>query len=248
MPDDLPKCNNYAMKVTYSLVCPMMSATLGRYVEGAEMKRSELRIPKLRTRGKENRRRLLAEAERLMLENSGSIPKFSDVFEAAGVSRGSAYRIYIGVDDLMQDLATEWINNFVAFLNSINPDAQPENWMEVSDYLVKRGAEYWTATADTIQILPRIRSNVPASQTHAVRTLSECLSDIFNRYFDLPEIPGWMSKLAFYTEIGDITFSDAIRDEGHISEERRIEAQVLCRTYLAFHLPAELPARTRAQS
>ena len=70
------------------------------------MSRSEQRIPKLRTRGRENRRKLLAEAERMLLEDNGGSLKFSDIFEAAGVSRGSAYRIYINVDDLLQDLAT----------------------------------------------------------------------------------------------------------------------------------------------
>jgi len=212
------------------------------------MNRSELRIPKLRTRGRENRRRLLAEAERLLLENSGATLKFSDVFEAADVSRGSAYRIYIGVDDLMQDLATEWIYNFVDFLNSVDPDEPPENWSQISDYIIQRSAEYWAATADTMRILPRIRSNAPASYSHAVRTISECLSGIFNRYFDVPELPGWMSKLAFFTQICDITFSDAVRSEGYISEERRIEAETLCRAYLAFHLPPRLPARNQARS
>ena len=49
------------------------------------MNRSEQRIPKLRTRGRENRRKLLAEAERLLLESGGDPLKFSAVFEAAGV-------------------------------------------------------------------------------------------------------------------------------------------------------------------
>lgn len=212
------------------------------------MNRSEERIPKLRTRGRENRRRLLAEAERLLLESDGSPLKFSDVFEAAGVSRGSAYRIYIGVDDLLQDLGAEWINNLVDDLKAIDLEAQPENWAQLSDLIVQRGAEYWAATANTLKVLPRIRSNAPESYSQAVRTLSECLSVIFNRYFEVPEVPGWLSKLAFYTQICDITFADAVRGEGYVSQQRRIEAETLCRTYLAFHLPARLPARNRAES
>ncbi|MDH3621714.1 MAG: TetR/AcrR family transcriptional regulator [Gammaproteobacteria bacterium] len=212
------------------------------------MNRSEERIPKLRTRGRENRRRLLAEAERLLLEGDGSPLKFSDVFEAAGVSRGSAYRIYIGIDDLLQDLGAEWINNFVDDLQAIDLDTPPETWAELSDFIVRRGADYWAATANTLKVLPRIRSNAPASYSQAVRALSDCLSVIINRYFEVPEVPGWLSKLAFYTQICDITFADAVRSEGHISERRRIEAETLCRTYLAFHLPARLPARNRAES
>ena len=78
--------------------------------------RSDRRIPKLRTRGRANRDRLLTEAQRLIEEQGGKPVRFSDVFEAAGVSRGSAYRIYNGIDDLMQDLASTWINGFVAHL------------------------------------------------------------------------------------------------------------------------------------
>lgn len=209
------------------------------------MNRSEQRIPKLRTRGRENRRKLLAEAKRLLLVTNGKPLKFSDVFEAAGVSRGSAYRIYIGVDDLLQDLATEWLNNFVDYLKSSDPGVQPENWAQLSDFIVQRGAEYWAETANTLRVMPRIRSNVPSSYRQAVRTMSECLSILFNRYFDIPDVPGWFSKLSFFTQICDITFADAVRTEGYISEERRIEAETLCRTYLAFHLPTWLPTRSR---
>jgi AcrR family transcriptional regulator len=210
------------------------------------MNRSEQRIPKLRTRGRNNRRKLLAEAERLLLESGGDQLKFSAVFEAAGVSRGSAYRIYIGIDDLLQDLAAEWINNFVDYLKSSDPGTQPANWAQLSDFIVKWAAAYWAETADTLRVLPRIRSNTPASYNHAVLALSDCLADIFDRYFVIPEVPGWSSRLAFFTQLCDISFSDAVRSEGHISEERLIEAEALCRTYLAFHLPARLPARNQA--
>lgn len=207
------------------------------------MSRSEQRIPKLRTRGRENRRRLLAEALRLLLESDGAPLKFSDVFEAADVSRGSAYRIYMGIDDLLQDLATEWINNFVASLKSADPGTQPENWAQLSDFIVKRGADYWAETADTMRVLPRIRSSAPSSYNQAVRALAECIALIFDRYFAIPEVPGWRSRIAFFAQICDICFSDAIRSEGHIGEQRVIEAQTLCRTYLAFYLPTWLPPR-----
>jgi AcrR family transcriptional regulator len=212
------------------------------------MSRSEQRIPKLRTRGRENRRRLLAEAERLLLESDGGPLKFSDVFEAAHVSRGSAYRIYIGIDDLLQDLATEWISNFVDFLKVGQPDQQPENWSQLCSFLVRRGADYWAETYDTMQVLPRFQSEAPTNYNSAVREMSLCLSEIFNRYFVLPEVPGWMSKLAFFTQICDITFTDAVRNEGHISEQRLLEAEALCRTYLEFYLPTWLPARNSSDS
>ena len=207
------------------------------------MSRSEQRIPKLRTRGRENRRRLLAEALRLLLESDGAPLKFSDVFEAAGVSRGSAYRIYMGIDDLLQDLATEWVNNFVDYLKSADPGAQPENWAQLSDFIVKRGADYWAETADTMRVLPRIRSGAPSSHNQAVHAVAECIALVFDEYFTMPEIPGWLTRIAFFAQICDICFSDAIRNEGHIGEERLIEAQTLCRTYLAFYLPTWLPPR-----
>ena len=207
------------------------------------MSRSEDRIPKLRRRGRENRRRLLAEALRLLLESDGATLKFSDIFEAAGVSRGSAYRIYMGVDDLLQDLATEWVNNFVSYLESSHPGSPPENWAQLSDFIVKRGADYWTETADTMRVLPRIRSNAPSSYNQAVSALAECMAVIFDRYFVTPEIPDWLAKIAFFTQICDICFSDAVRTDGHISEQRLLAAQTLCRTYLAFYLPTWLPSR-----
>ena len=205
--------------------------------------RSEQRIPKLRTRGRENRRRLLAEARRLLLERRGQPLRFSEVFEAAGVSRGSAYRIYIGIDDLLQDLASDWMNSFVDYLEASSPDVTPESWGDVSDYFVVRAAEYWADTADTMRVLPRVRSNAPSSYSAAVQALSECLAGMFDRYFAMPDIPDWMAKLSFYVQICDVAFSDAVRNKGRIGEQRQAEARALCRTYLEFHLPTWLPSR-----
>ena len=207
------------------------------------MSRSTQRIPKLRTRGRENRRKLLREAQRLMLENNGAPLKFSDVFEAAGVSRGSAYRIYIGIDDLLQDIATAWVNDFVEHLGRFEPDARPESWGQLSDYVIQSGSQYWDRTSETLRLLPRIRSREPASYRKAVQSMSRCLVDIFDRFFVVPEIPHWPHKLGFYTEICDTVFADAVRTEGQISEQRLDEAMTLCRTYLGFHLPERLPMR-----
>lgn len=209
------------------------------------MNRSTQRIPKLRTRGRENRRKLLREAQRLMLENNGAPLKFSDVFEAAGVSRGSAYRIYIGIDDLLQDIAAAWVNDFVEHLRDFRPQQQPRSWIQLSDCIVASGADFWEKTSDTLRLLPRIRSREPAKYREAVRSMSQCLVDIFDRHFVVPDIPHWSHKLGFYTEICDTTFADAVRTEGMISEARLNEAQTLCRTYLGFHLPDNLPARER---
>ena len=209
------------------------------------MSRSTQRIPKLRSRGRENRRKLLREAQRLMLENNGAQLKFSDVFEAAGVSRGSAYRIYIGIDDLLQDIATAWVNDFVENLSRFDPETYPDSWAQLSDLVIRSGAEYWDRTSDTLRLLPRIRSREPASYRKAVQSMSQCLADIFDRFFVVPEIPHWSHKLGFYTEICDMVFADAVRTEGHVSDQRLDEAMTLCRAYLGFHLPVELPARRR---
>ena len=205
--------------------------------------RSDQRIPKLRTRGRANREKLLATAQQLIEEHAGRPVRFSDVFEAAKVSRGSAYRIYNGVEDLMQDLASSWINNFVAYVKDAAPITQPGSWVELSDHLVARAAAYWVETADTLRVLPRVRSNVPESYRAAVGDLTTAVADTFECYFLMPEIPDWHSALVMYTSLGDMIFSDAVRREGCISEMRLLEAQKICNTYLSFYLPARLPPR-----
>ncbi|MBT8066385.1 MAG: TetR/AcrR family transcriptional regulator [Gammaproteobacteria bacterium] len=208
------------------------------------MSRSVDKIPRLRARGRENRRKLLREAQRLMLEQDGEETlKFKEVFEAAGVSRGSAYRIYDGIEDLFQDIATEWVNNFVAFMRGSDPDTRPEHWHELSEFIVRLGAVYWSATAETLRLLPRLRANQPGSYRLAVEAMSRALVDLFDRYFIIPEIPHWSHKLGFLTELCDVTFADAVRTEGYISEERLKEAAAIGETFLSFHLPANLPAR-----
>jgi AcrR family transcriptional regulator len=186
---------------------------------------------------------MMAAAQRLLLEAGGRPLRFSEVFEAAGVSRGSAYRIYMGIDDLLQDLATEWVNKFVDFLESAEPVTAPENWGDVSDFIVQSAADYWGFTADTMRVLPRIRSYEPSSYREAIHALSEVNARLFDRYFVAPDVPDWLAKMAFYARICDITFGDAVRGEGRISDQRVKEAQAMCRTYLSFYLPASLPPR-----
>ena len=49
----------------------------------------------------------------------------------------------------MHDLAAEWINNFVEYLATSEPEEAPEDWMMLSDYIVQRGAAYWKNTEQT---------------------------------------------------------------------------------------------------
>ncbi|NNF40754.1 MAG: TetR/AcrR family transcriptional regulator [Woeseiaceae bacterium] len=211
------------------------------------MVRSVKKIPKLRSRGRENRRKLLREAQRLMLQQpDASSVKFSDVFEAAGVSRGSAYRIYDGIEDLLQDIATDWVVNMAAYLRGSRPEIRPATWAELSNFLVRRGAEYWVATEGTLRLLPRLRNASPGSYRLALEAMGLCVGDIFERYFTMPEIPLWPEKLSFYIQLCDITFADSMRTEGRVSEQRIVEAETLMHTYLAFFLPVDLPKKRQA--
>jgi len=186
---------------------------------------------------------MLREAERLLSAADAEPVRFSDVFEAAGVSRGSAYRIYIGMDDLLQDLAREWIHNFIAYLGEEQPAEPPETWMQLSDHIVDRAGRYWTETADTLKVMPQIRSNSQASYRAAVAELSECIAGLFEHHFLMPRIPDWRLKIGFYTQLCDVAFSDAVRTHGRIDRARVAEAQAICRTQLSFYLPPDLPAR-----
>ena len=206
--------------------------------------RSDTRIPKLRTRGRANRQKMLAAAERMMEETGGQPIRFSDIFKAAKVSRGSAYRIYNGIDDLMQDLASAWINNFVSYISSTDTGCGVSTWEQLSDQLIVSAAAYWRETEETLRVLPRVRSNIPESYKQAAKDMTHAVADIFDRYFVVPAVPDWLAVVGMYTQIGDAVFSDAVRREGRISEKRLLEAQKLCTTYLSLYLPASLPART----
>lgn len=182
----------------------------------------------------------------MLAENNGSPLKFCDVFESAGVSRGSAYRIYKDVDDLMNDLSADWVEQFVEHLAGVRPPAPPETWMELTDFIVKSGADYWTSTENTLRVMPRVRSNAPASYKASVHAFADMLERLYDRYFALPRIPDWHSKLVFATQLCDFAYSEAVRTDGRITAERLREAQILCRTYFGFYLPATIQPRRTA--
>ena len=205
--------------------------------------RADQRIPNLRTRGRANRIRLLEEAQRLIESADGKPIRFSEVFEAAGVSRGSAYRIYDGVDDLMRDLATTWINNFVAHIRETNVEPGVESWTELSDLVVARSVQYWHETEQILRSLPRVHDNVPENYRRAVKEMTTTVADIFNQHFEVPEIPDWHSVIGMYFQLGDSIFADAVRRNGRVNEQRLMEAQKICSTYLSFYLPSWLPPR-----
>ena len=207
------------------------------------MNRSGDRIPKLRTRGRANRRKLLLEAERQLAEHNREPLRFSDVFESAGVSRGSAYRIYISIDDLMQDLATEWITNAVVFLSEVRPDKPPQTWQQLSDFILEKGRDYWADAAETLRAMPRLRSNAPETYKSVVREFSQCLAAVFDRHFAMPEVENWNGVLSFYLQLSDAVFADSVRINHRVTDDRLAEAQAICKTYLAFYLPDRVPAR-----
>ena len=192
----------------------------------------------MRSRGRANRDKLLKRATEMLAEGNGSTLKFSDVFESAGVSRGSAYRIYNGIDDLMHDLSADWVQNFVDHLAGVRPPNPPETWMELTDFIIKSGADYWAMTENMLRVMPRVRSNAPASYKASIHALADSLARLYDRYFELPEIPDWHSKLVFATQLCDFAYSEAVRTEGAITTQRLREAQVLCKTYFGFFLPA----------
>jgi AcrR family transcriptional regulator len=186
---------------------------------------------------------MLAVAERMMEETGGRLIRFSDIFEAAKVSRGSAYRIYNGIDDLMQDLASARINNFVAYISHADAGSGISTWVQLSDRIIESTAAYWRNTEETLRVLPRVRSNVPENYKQATKDVNYAVADIFESYFVVPAISDWIAVIGMYTQIGDVVFSDAVRRDGHISASRLLEAQKLCSTYLSMYLPPSLPAR-----
>ncbi len=212
------------------------------------MNRSAERIPRLRSRGRANRRKLLDCARTLLSENNGSPLRFCDVFESAGVSRGSAYRIYKDIDDLMHDLSADWVEQIVEHLAGVRPPTPPESWMALTDFIVGSGADYWALTGYTPQVMPRVRFDSPASYKASVHALADTLERLYDRYFELPRIPDWHSKLVFATRLCDFAYSEAVRAEGAITPDRLREAQILCKTYLGFYLPATVRPRRRLQS
>lgn len=143
----------------------------------------------------------------------------------------------------MQDLASTWIHKFVAYIREVEPRKRPETWPVLVEHLVAASAAYWVDTAEILRSLPRAQSNVAENYHVAVKELTIQLAEIFDRYFDMPIIPDWLSVLAMFTSLGDTIFADAVRREGHISERRLIEAQKICTTYLSFYLPDGLTVR-----
>ena len=96
---------------------------------------------------------------------------------------------------------------------------------------------------ETLRVLPRARSNAPASYKQALAQLSHCIAGLFDRYFDMPEVENWHGKLNFYAQLADLNYADSLRRHNGITEDRVREAQALCREYLSFHLPERIPAR-----
>ncbi len=186
---------------------------------------------------------MLEHAERLLVGAGGHSVRFSDVFESAGVSRGSAYRIYNGMDDLLQDLAGEWLLNFANFLAAEEPPDPPERWMDLSDYIVERASRYWNRTADVLRVMAGVRAGAQANYRAAARELGDRVAALFDRYFEMPHIPAWRHKIGLYTQICDVALTDAVRSMGYIDDARIAEAQALCRTQLSFYLPTDLPPR-----
>jgi AcrR family transcriptional regulator len=191
---------------------------------------------------------MLVAAGRMIEEAGGKPIRFSDIFKAAKVSRGSAYRIYNGIDDLMQDLTSARIHNFVSYISTAKAGSGISTWVQLSDRILESSAAFWRNTEETLRVLPRVRSNLPENYKQASKDMSHAVAAIFERNFVVPDVPDWLAVVGMYTQIADVVFSDAVRREGYISESRLLEAQKLCSTYLSLYLPTSLPVRASSNT
>ncbi len=208
--------------------------------------RSGDRIPKLRTRGRANRQKLLDVAQQLLSERRGEPLRFREVFETADISRGSAYRIYDGIQDLLQDLATDWLFGFARFLRRNKPPTGLDDWRELSDHILATAAVHWMATVEILVVVPRAPTYATEYYKTGVRDVVTTVAETFDSHFEMSKVPKWLTVLSLYLQIGDTIFADAVRQEGTISDACLAETQRLCATYLSYHLPDTLTPRGEA--
>jgi len=192
------------------------------------------------------RRAILVEASRKLLrEREIDEISLTDVADAAGVPKSSAYHFFSHVLEVYEAAASDMEAEIHDDLDRLSV-ADCTDWRQTVTRFVDRGSAYFNAHRDAMQLLigPKSPSAIKLKDRQNDFAIAGQLRDQISRNFELPELADSPEIFFRAIEIADLFFGLSVIRYGHITEAFTDEAARATCAYLSLYLPVVLP-RTR---
>lgn len=189
------------------------------------------------------RRAILVEASRALLrEREIDEISLTDVAEAAGIPKSSAYHFFSHVLEVFEAAASDMEAEIHEDLDSLSV-ADCTDWRQAVTRFVGRGAAYFNANRDAMQLLigPKTPSAIKLKDRQNDFAVAGQLRDGVSRHFELPELADTPEIFFRAIEIADLFFGLSVIRHGRITEAFTDEAARATCAYLSLYLPVVLP-------
>lgn len=189
------------------------------------------------------RRAILVEASRKLLrEREIDEISLTDVADAAGIPKSSAYHFFSHVLDVFEAAASDMETEILKDLDSVSA-ADCVDWRQAVTRFVGRGAAFFNANRDAMQLLigPKTPSAIKLKDRQNDFAIAGLLKDQISWSFELPELADTPEIFFRAIEIADLFFGLSVIRHGFITEAFTDEAGRATCAYLSLYLPVVLP-------
>ncbi len=194
------------------------------------------------------RRAILIDASRALLrEREIDEISLTDVADAAGIPKSSAYHFFSHVLEVYEAAASDMEAELQDDLDGLSV-GDCGDWRQVVTRFVGRGASFFSRNRDAMQLLigPKSPSAIKLKDRQNDFAIAEQLKSQISRCFELPELADTPEIFFRAIEIADLFFGLSVIRHGRITEEFTDEAGRATCAYLSLYLPVVLPrARTK---
>jgi len=199
----------------------------------------------VRKRGKHRREALLHAAYDLLCENPLEEITFLDIAERAEVPEGSAYHFFANRYDVFMALSDELNLRFVDLVWRPIPAPHRHSWQALVRFQLGRVATLYNETPPARKLLIGGTTPPVFQQQERIRERRVGLVtyEVFNTYFELPELRRPKDIFFYYIELTHVMFSLSVARHDRIVKSMLEEAARVGIAYLNLYLPEVLPAK-----
>lgn len=197
-------------------------------------------------RGMERRKQILLTTRALLKDCDLAEITLADVAKESGVPVSSIYHFYPSILEIYRSLVDVFREELAGFLVShfqiAGQSLKIDSWQQLVGYLIDGTAQFYRDNYEFQQLI--LSGKAPAMVKQLDRendsVLAELMSEAFNTYFSLPDMPNLPDVVFNAVEMVDLFFSLSVYRNHCISDDGVEESKRAVSSYLRCYLPEYL--------
>ncbi|MGI2029623.1 TetR/AcrR family transcriptional regulator [Endozoicomonas acroporae] len=197
---------------------------------------------RLQARSLERRRKILSVAREMITTASTPSLSLYDIAHKADIPPSSLYHFFPKIEVLLQALAEEVFDAFDECVSRPLPDQEINHWSDIGFILETRMQQYYQQNemARALILGQHLHVDILVADHQHDDDLGRQIESIYQRYFELPVLPGDYNIFAIALQIADKVYAMSHQEFGNITPTMAMEGWRAARAYLALYLPEKL--------